>query len=98
MAERGTSQDIKRKRLTKVHSPTGDSRGRDKSGHRKKRVSDHKTSDKQGDTDMILVTTFFQQQVTVQMMVWQLTQNDGKAAVHVFITFSVLTFPCSKLR
>jgi len=59
-------------------------------------VSDHKTSDKQEDTDPKLVVTFFQQQGTVQMTVWQLTQSDGKTAMHVFITFSVLPFPSSK--
>ena len=64
-------------------------------GH-KERVGDHKTRDKEGNTDPILVVTFSQQQVTIQMTVLQLTQIDGKAAMHVFITFSVLPFPCSK--
>jgi len=36
MAEGGTSQDTERKRPTEGHSQTGDGRGRDKSGHRKK--------------------------------------------------------------
>ena len=36
MAEGGTSHDMERKQPTKVHSQTGDSRGRDKSGHGKK--------------------------------------------------------------
>ena len=66
------------------------------SGHGKKRVRDHKTRDEEGNTDPILVVTFFQQQVTIQMMVLQLTQIDGKAIMHVFITASVLPFPCSK--
>ena len=35
-AEGRTSQDTERNRLTEVHSPTGDSRGRDLSGYRKK--------------------------------------------------------------
>ena len=36
MAEGGTSQDTERKQPIKVYSPTGDGRGGDKSGHRKK--------------------------------------------------------------
>ena len=36
MAEVGTSQDTERKQPSKGHSLSGDSRGRDKSGHRKK--------------------------------------------------------------
>jgi len=36
MAEGGTSQDMERNQLHKGHSPTGDGRGRDKSGHVKK--------------------------------------------------------------
>ena len=36
MGEGGISQDTERKPPSKAHSPTGDSRGRDKSGHRKK--------------------------------------------------------------
>ena len=35
-AEGGTSQDMERKQPSKAHSQTGDGRGRDKSGHRKK--------------------------------------------------------------
>jgi len=36
MADGRTSQDTERKGPSKRHSPTGDGRGRDKSGHRKK--------------------------------------------------------------
>jgi len=36
--EGGTNQDIERKQLSKGHSPTGDHRGRDKSGYRKKEI------------------------------------------------------------
>jgi len=35
-AERGTSQDMERKQLSKGHSLSRDGRGRDKSGHGKK--------------------------------------------------------------
>jgi len=36
IAEGGISQDMERKQPSKGHSQTGDGRGRDKSGHRKK--------------------------------------------------------------
>ena len=36
MAEGGTSQDMERNQPSKGHSHPGDSRGREKSGHRKK--------------------------------------------------------------
>ena len=52
-----------------------------------------KNKDKKVKTDRILVVTFFQQQATIQTIVLQLTQNDGKAIMHVFITASLLSFP-----
>jgi len=96
MAEGGTSQDMERKQLSKRHSPTGDGRGRGKSGQRKKRMRNYKIRDREGKTDPILVVTFFQQQVTIHAMVLQLTQSDGNAVMHFFITASVLPFPFSK--
>src|SRR5579863_8793849 len=38
MAEGGTSQETERKQQSEGHSPTGDRRGRDKSGHGKKAI------------------------------------------------------------
>ena len=51
-AEGGTSQDMERKQLSKGHSQTGDGRGRDKSGHRKKplRKGAHKLEMAEGGT------------------------------------------------
>ena len=39
-AEGGTCQDTERNRPTDAHSPTGDGRGRDLSGHRRNRPTD----------------------------------------------------------
>jgi len=39
MVERGTSQSMERKQPSKGHSLPGESRGRDKSGHRKKELT-----------------------------------------------------------
>jgi len=64
------------------------------SGHRKKRVRDHKIRDKEGKIHPKLVVGFFQYQVTIQMMVLQLTKSDGKDIMHVFIIASVLPSPC----
>src|SRR5579863_10386244 len=66
-----TSQDTERNQPSEGHSQTEGRRGRDKSGHRKKRVRDRKIRDKEGKTDTILAVTFFQRQVTIQMMILQ---------------------------
>jgi len=71
-------------------------RGRDKSGHKRKSVRNHTRGANGGRTDRILVLTVFQHKVTIQTMVLQPTQSDGKATIQVFITASVLPFLCSK--
>ena len=58
--EGGTCQDTERNQPTKGHSPPGDHRGRDMSGHRKKRVRDHKIRDKEAKIHPILVVAFFE--------------------------------------
>ena len=63
-----------------------------------KRVKNHRIRDKEGKTDPKLVATFLQLQGKIQTMILQLTQSDGKAIMHVFITASVLPFPCPKSR
>ena len=85
-------------RPSKGHSQTRDGRGRDKSGQRKKkRMRNYKIRDKEGKTDLILIVTFFQRQVTIHVMVLQLTQSNGKATMHFCITTSVL-LPCTTSR
>ena len=83
------------KQPSEVHSLSGDGWGRAMSEHGKKRVSNHETRGEEK-SDRILVVKSFQLQMRIQTMIFQLTQNDGKVAIHVFITASVLPFSSSK--
>jgi hypothetical protein len=62
------------------------------SKHGMKSGRNHNIRYKEEKADPILVVTF-QQQVTIYSTGFQLTQSDGKAIMHVFITASLYSFP-----
>jgi hypothetical protein len=96
-ADRGASQDSKRNKASDVHSPTGERRDRDKSGHRIKSdrtiesVSNNNLEDEQDRPTEYYVAVILFQHEAIHKPKLKLTQSTGNAYVQSLITASMLS-------